>query len=247
MTCEELHWYFEDHLRDAEGRSDRAVVAEHIAACVDCSRFVEGQRELGRDFRMVRDSAGPVPEGVDACVLVNYRRYLADQKTMQRATFGVPAMVLRWSAVAASVLIAAAALLFFAYRPVTNRAQMTAPSIERLPIAEAAAKAPAVVAAQHAKRKLAGVERVRPTASEKRSSISSRQMARALPDGFRSLMYCDELSCSGDMDMIRVQLPSSAMPRQVSGFIQPVRSVTADVLLGPDGIARGIRFEEIEF
>jgi hypothetical protein len=60
-------------------------------------------------------------------------------------------------------------------------------------------------------------------------------------------MYCDELSCPQDMEMIRVQLPSSAMPRQVSGFMQTNGSVTADVLVGPDGIARGIRLEEIEF
>jgi hypothetical protein len=68
-----------------------------------------------------------------------------------------------------------------------------------------------------------------------------------MPEGFRSLMYCDALSCSGDMDMIRVQLPASAMARQVPGFIQTSGSVTADVLVGPDGIARGIRLEEIEF
>jgi hypothetical protein len=68
-----------------------------------------------------------------------------------------------------------------------------------------------------------------------------------MPEGFRSLMYCDALSCPGDMDMIRVQLPASAMARQVPGFIQTSGSVTADVLVGPDGIARGIRLEEIEF
>jgi len=60
-------------------------------------------------------------------------------------------------------------------------------------------------------------------------------------------MYCDTLSCPEAMDVIRVQLPSTAMPRQVSGFIQSSKSVTADVLIGPDGIARGIRLEEIEF
>ena len=53
-------------------------------------------------------------------------------------------------------------------------------------------------------------------------------------------MYCDELSCDGGMEVVRVQLPSSA-----AGFM-PVptvgnRVVTADVLVGADGFARGIR------
>jgi hypothetical protein len=60
-------------------------------------------------------------------------------------------------------------------------------------------------------------------------------------------MYCDALSCPDAMDMIRVQLPASAMPKPLPGFVRTGGSVTADVLIGPDGIARGIRFEEIEF
>lgn len=60
-----------------------------------------------------------------------------------------------------------------------------------------------------------------------------------MPDGFRSLMYCDELSCGGAMDVLRIQLPPSAiglMTAEPSGNV-----VSADVLVGADGIARGIR------
>ena len=53
-------------------------------------------------------------------------------------------------------------------------------------------------------------------------------------------MYCDELSCDGGMEVVRVQLPSLA-----AGFMSvPTagnRVVTADVLVGADGFARGIR------
>lgn len=53
-------------------------------------------------------------------------------------------------------------------------------------------------------------------------------------------MYCDELSCGGVMELIRVQLPSSGIePGSASA---PAKApVIADVLVGPDGIARGIR------
>src|SRR6516162_7475221 len=81
MTCKELRWYFEDHLRDAEVRSARGAVAEHAATCPDCSRFVAEQRELGGSLREIRESAGPVPQSVDASVLLNYRLHMADQST----------------------------------------------------------------------------------------------------------------------------------------------------------------------
>src|SRR5262249_53486263 len=60
------------------------------------------------------------------------------------------------------------------------------------------------------------------------------------PQEFRSLMYCDEISCDGGMNVVRVQLP--ALP---SGFLPAAntgtRPVSADVLVGADGFARGIR------
>ena len=60
MNCEELRWYFEDHLRDAEVRSNHSAVAQHAATCADCSHFVEEQRTLGENLRLVRESAPPV-------------------------------------------------------------------------------------------------------------------------------------------------------------------------------------------
>jgi len=49
------------------------------------------------------------------------------------------------------------------------------------------------------------------------------------------------------MDMIRVQLPSSLLARPASAFRQTGGPVNADVLIGADGIARGIRIEERDF
>ena len=62
----------------------------------------------------------------------------------------------------------------------------------------------------------------------------------ALPPDFRSLMYCDELSCSGPMEVIRMQLPASDL-LFAPGSNSANGTVLADVLVGPDGIARGIR------
>jgi hypothetical protein len=70
--------------------------------------------------------------------------------------------------------------------------------------------------------------------------VSPNRLDDSVPEGFRSLMYCDELSCNGGMEVVRVQLPSPAagfMPASASGN----RAVSADVLVGADGFARGIR------
>jgi len=245
MTCEELRSYVELHLCDAEVRSDSVEIAAHIATCVDCSRFFEEQRELGSNLRLIRELVGPIPQSLDASVISNYRLFVSEQQTKRRATIALrPALLLRWGAVAAAVLVAAAILYFHGQKPVVTDAHpRNAQPARQGAIAEAPAKSPATAAATQTRRKPVAKAHTQPSLAKERPV----RLARSLPEGFRSLMYCDELSCPGDMDMIRVQLPSSAMPRQVSGFIQPVRSVTADVLVGRDGIARGIRFEEIEF
>jgi hypothetical protein len=249
MNCAEIHCYFEDYLRDENAQSDGAAVTEHIAACADCGRFVEERRELGKNLRMIRESAGPVPAVVDSAVVSGYRQFMADQSAKRRNTFSVrSAAVMQWSSVAAAVLIAASVLFYLAHRITTTSARPgIATPIKRVAVAETVAKPAAIPVKRSAKHKRAAIGRMRPSISGESPVISRAQFTKALSAGFRSLMYCDELSCSGDMDMIRVQLPSSAMPRQASSFMQPVRSVTADVLVGSDGIARGIRLEEVEF
>jgi hypothetical protein len=249
MTCKELRWYFEDHLDDAEVRSARGTVMEHISTCVDCRRFVAQQRDLGRNLRWLRESAPDLPQSVDDSVIVNYRRYLA----AERQRFAIPAIYRfpmasrrRWSAIAAVALLGISVWVLTARKTGSSRPPATTRQPTMVPGAQ--------VVAQNSPR--VAVKPARPTRvpratarsdSDRHLASASVRAARALPDGFRSLMYCDALSCPEAMDMIRVQLPTTAMPGQVSGFIHPSGSVTADVLVGPDGIARGIRFEEIEF
>jgi hypothetical protein len=53
-------------------------------------------------------------------------------------------------------------------------------------------------------------------------------------------MYCDALSCGGAMQLIRVQLSSPAAAFEPAAA-SPDGAIYADVLVGSDGIARGIR------
>ena len=53
--------------------------------------------------------------------------------------------------------------------------------------------------------------------------------------GYTALMFCDPLSCSGDTQVVRMELPPST-----SAGAQPQ---VADVLVGYDGVVRAVRFE----
>lgn len=53
-------------------------------------------------------------------------------------------------------------------------------------------------------------------------------------------MYCDELSCGGAMDVVRVELQPSDVGLMATAQ-QDRNAIAADVLVGADGIARGIR------
>jgi len=248
MTCKELRWYFEDHLRDAEVRCARGAVAEHAATCPECSRFVAEQRELGKSLREIRESVGPVPELVDASVLLNYRRHMADQSARHRVAIDGkfrPRLAWGLAALAATLLVMAGLVLRSRHLRTGTAVNATSSETNTVSVREAPTnRAPESQRRVQPRPVTAG--RVSRSAPERTASLPART-ARSMPEGFGSLMYCDELSCPQDMQMIRVQIPSSAMPRQVSSLIRTSGSVTADVLVGPDGIARGIRLEEIEF
>ena len=231
MTCHELRLYFEDPMRqDDELRAE----LEHLAHCVDCARFVAAQRELGNSLSLVREAIPELPSALDAAVLAGYRRHLGEQ---HRAVVQVRAkrslFLLRWGAAAAAVLLTAALL----YRT-EHRAQPTA---IRAVVSPPAVAVPARVTTQVAN-DLPGTRRTRRTATDRHTPSPSASAAAvsALPPGFLSLMFCDELSCGEALEVIRVQLPLPAGTLAASGG-QPV---FADVLVGPDGVARGIRVVE---
>ena len=80
---------------------------------------------------------------------------------------------------------------------------------------------------------------------------AAAQLASADPDepetaesDFVPLPYAGQLPADEDMDLVRVEVPRSAMI--AAGFAvsadRAAEPVEADVLLGPDGLARAVRF-----
>jgi hypothetical protein len=232
MTCHELRRYFEDPLRlDEEFR----VETEHLARCAECARFVEARRALRASLRLVRESV-PEPSGaLDKAVLDDYREYIAGgpspaSSLPKRRSLKVAAWAV---AAAAIVLVAGVFVVGRTTKTVAIRSEPTPHSFsvpQPRPI-----EAPSATTSR------------KPTPS---NSVRRAPLAKPLaaPEslasaGFRSLMYCDELSCSGAMLVIRVELPPYAAPF-VPASAAGTGPIVADVLVGPDGIARGIRVVE---
>lgn len=240
MTCKEVHSSFENPLLiDTERNNYTAAIAEHVVSCTECCQFVELQREIGRSLRIVRESAPEVPAELDRSVIASFHRYSADlvnsasssELRKSRAFFlstAAGALTL-----VALVLIAILVLSHEKYipnpqlRPAQSAAIPLAPSTDRDPPIKLAAKKKGAHAI--ARRRLRKPEEVPSTAPDTPFTV-----------GFDSLMYCDELSCGGALEMIRVRLPDS-VAQLTPNSAQANDMVLVDVLVGSDGIARGIR------
>jgi hypothetical protein len=235
MTCEELRCLFEHPLgRDFFPQTDSAGVAEHLASCADCAGIVEGRRDLETGLRLTRECVPPLPGSLDDAIVASYRRHMAQRQGLasaktKRGRRSVAA--LRWCAAVAAVMLVATAL-FLARRKTI--ATVVTPSPKRpIPASQQA------ITGNTSARVSLPMKPKPPHASSypaqrKRPAADSADLDNPLPADFRGLMYCDPLSCSGAMEMIRVRLP----------FSPGDSAIYADVLVGPDGVARGIRIVE---
>ena len=253
MNCRELRSLFEEDARfglsQVTGGSD---AAKHIAACNECRGFAQAWQELTAGLRTVQESAPEVSRSVDAAVLAGFRKQAAQgQQPGVSAHFWkrirMP-MVFGWSAAMAGIVVAVI-LLVPKSKPVSPESRVLSPEpkardseLATVPAtkpttsrASTAAAAPRHLVTRKKKRTEPQV--VNPVGTMMEASSAG---VDPIPPGFRSLMFCDALSCSGAMDMIRVQLPRSIAGGTVRGG-QSSDVTYADVLVGSDGIARGIR------
>jgi len=234
MTCQQLRHYFKDPLRlDIEFRGE----AEHVAECRECARFVQERRELAATLRVARESVPQFPGWLDDVALTYYRRQAANYPSRlnsRRPRLAFSLMV--WIAAVVASALVAAGLLSFSRRKTDSaiiRPQTAAqPSFPSQPVT-------AIKLAPLSSSRSQLVDR----SDRRRPASSVARKRRPAPAGFRSLIYCDELSCGGALQVIRLQLPSPFTPF-VPISVTGSRTVLADVLIGPDGIARGIQVFE---
>jgi len=244
MTCQEVAMRLNEIEREGSlPATERESVAAHLSACVKCHALVEERRELANSLKLVRASAPFASEQLDVRVLADYRQFISDRRNAPRRMFARP-WILAWSGVAmAGVLLAVGFLAMRPHKTVATPASRT--------VQQTVAESPATPETVHAGTIRATQSAKVPHTSKPRHRVARAEQSRAaaevvhsLPDDFRRLMYCDELSCAQDMDMIHIQLPTAFALRSGRFVPQSGGLVNADVLVGPDGIARGIRFEQ---
>ena len=240
MTCNELrdHVEISSFPSFAEG-SLGAEFAAHIEYCSACRRWIETEEQLRSRLRLLRDNAPAVPATLDQNVLHAYRQHLHASRNIVRLKNPVRRTSnLVWRAAIAALLLVGAMILFGSRKaaspPVAAKVEpqpvVVAPQPQRPAKTETARPSSTKKTAPHARRKT-NVPRSEPASTE--------YAHNTLPPDFRNLMYCDQLSCSGAMEVIRMNLPASTL-----GMSSPSRTsnvVEADVVVGPDGVARAIR------
>jgi hypothetical protein len=246
MTCEEIRACFEsDPSAAVRLLQESAELSDHVTKCPECRGFVEEHQELAKGLHAVRESAPEIRASLDAAVLAGYRTFMSERAHTLAATDSPPARVRLHSAfglaamAAVAVVIACGAIFLFVQRePRVSHKRFR----ERLPVV-----APTIavnpIQPRVATQKTVSTTPKSHVGSAKRASAtkSVNLSENSFSSGFQSLMYCDQLSCPDTMDVIRVQLPS---PRFRSGPPKTSEFVYADVLVGSDGIARGIRVVE---
>ncbi len=238
MTCQEFHCHLEistDSQVQARNFSDDAVA--HVNMCAGCKALIDQRVELTANLRRVRDSLPEIAAYLDAAVVAGFRNQITTPTTSRFHMRRRSLATIGYSAVLAAAVVIGLLLL-----PVRKPTSPIAPHPTRAVSVGESPKATIKGALQQqiAKRSVGLRAHYDKRVPRSASGVDNNS---PLISGFTGLIYCDQLSCGGEMQMLRLQVPRSTLglpsaPNHTGG------TVFADVLVGPDGIARGIRIDQ---
>ena len=244
MTCEEIQSYLKGSEIEGSIHPSPAETTQHVSECDSCRRFMETRKEILATLRLLRETAPTFTASLDAAVLASYREQMASlQLISSRPRYTRMGAIWRLGITAAAALVVLAAVFGMRRSPSAIKPRLQTLRPTNIARASDPKLSKATRPGPHRTKNTDVAKASSPTSNPPRSqhlSVVAPTFGLGDSQGFRSLMYCDELSCDGGMELERVQLP--ALP---SGFLPAsntqTQSVSADVLVGPDGIARGIR------
>jgi hypothetical protein len=233
------------------GSSDEQFLA-HQRTCVSCAAWTQQQQRVAGALQSLRNGTAALeaPAGVEHAVVDAFRQ------KVQAAT-PVPsepsdAFVFRisklfgwgaFAAAAAALAISVGLGVWFWQHSAAGapRSAQKTPVVEQ-PSADAKPGLSQPVAARVPSPaitpvKLLGTRRVKKTETGSSATAVQSDAQLAQSQGYVPLMLCDPLSCSGDEQVVRMELPGNAVdPSRNSS--QPLM---ADVVVGDDGLVRAIR------
>ncbi len=256
MRCQEFDLVVVDLVRPCPESDERSAALEHSRACARCSSLLEAEQRLTGELRgLAAETADATPPpSVEASVLAGFRDAQRTRLApVARRPFPRPGI--RLLAIAAGLVWVVGGTL--AYRT------MQAPVKTVLPVGEASEPVAPTIPTKSLPRTgtVASVSGSEVPVTNVRSTSTSRsRLHRELPvathqadapsprhevvTDYYSLVGAGDLRPRDGGQVVRVELPRSALATY--GFqLNPESTgvpVTADVLLGNDGVARAIRF-----
>ena len=233
-------------------QADDQPLSAHARECAACAKRVESHRMLGNALHALHSStaqreAGPA---VERAVLQAFRTQGFAPRLVVIPERTPPALwtlsrifeLGAYAAVAAALIVG----LFLGSRilrdkqtqPQTSQAQTVSapkPDEANTPVASESSQVPEQVAAKTVP---ASVVRG-PVARTKQSPQAAARTESSTSDraGYVALMLCDPLICSGEEQVIRMELSAGGAAADDSAA-QPV---VADVVIGEDGLVRAMR------
>ena len=238
------------------GMEDERVSA-HVRDCAACGKWLESQKLLGNALQVLRADTAKrqASPRVEQAVLQAFRSQGFEPATAVAPDFAAPAAwkLSRFFEVGAYAAVAAALIVgtFVGARMWRDRQELpkqvqaqaatVQPTVPDSTATVAAGTKPAEsVPAETAHKHSAPAAMKSAVASAKLPQAASAQAATTAVDrqGFVALMLCDPLICSGEEQVIRMELPGSTM---TSADGSGTRPVVADVVVGDDGLVRAMR------
>jgi hypothetical protein len=259
MTCREFIEAAESltplELRLMESKDE--TMSAHARECSGCGKWADSKRSLGNALQVLRahtaqSEAGPK---VELAVLEAFRTQGFEPVGAVAPDRAAPAVwkLSRFFEVGAYAAVAAALIvgIFLGARmwrdrqspPAPVQAQVTSlplPVNPQVTIVAGKTESSGNVTTEITPKSASTSTSEGGPFAAKRSQPAVEQAATTTVDrqGFVALMFCDPLICSGEEQVIRVELPGSTSASVDGHGNQPV---IADVVVGDDGLVRAMR------
>ena len=228
-------------------RNEGQAISAHARECASCGRWLESQTLLGNAMQALRASTAELEAGasVEQAVLRAFRDAEFTSETAVEPERAAPAAwklsrIFEYGAYAA----VAAALItagFLGSRLLHDRQaqqQQARNKVASQPNSSTTTTAVETQVDTSAAVMKAAKARNNDVRIQSISRVSGKADATASDnDDYVALMLCDPLICSGDEQVVRMELPGAAASTDGSGG-QPV---VADVVIGEDGLVRAMR------
>jgi hypothetical protein len=256
MTCREFVEAAETltpvQLRLMQNEDETALA--HARECATCGEWLQSQKLLGGALQVLRADTAQCEAGpqVEQAVLRAFRMQGFEPAVDENPERAAPAAwkLSRFFELGAYAAVAAALIVGIFLGARVWRDRQTNPVHAQLPAATFAQPGSSEKTAANGNSKPsddgqvemaqdsanAATEKVVASGAKRPHSTPEVANAAAVDrQGFVALMFCDPLICSGEEEVIRMELPGSASSADGG---QPV---IADVVVGEDGLVRAMR------